>query len=299
MAVVDTAATIFQSGDGNAKLAHGNKSWKILTCSLSASDSAGINICPKAMPLSRIVELLADGYSIREVSDIAAGLGLSMCSYLCCVNRAGRGVMANVQGPRANLTRWFAEDRSGFCAAMVEDMWRHHYSASKAGYDLGCRPNTNSDVMWEVVCPELFDVPRSFYDYTKLSRRLGNVPANYHLVYSVSDATTYEDWGRVHATGSSIAVVFDVDYQPSGDEQYHRFGILPNDWTDPTGYRWRVIDGDAYDARFLDDPRVCVGLRLKGSIAGRDCGRASGFAVTDFAGGMYTSIHPSLGIVEV
>lgn len=296
---VNTAATIFQSGDGNAKLAHGNKSWKILTCSLSASDSAGPNMCPKAMPLSRIVELLGDGYSIREVSDIAAGLGLSMCSYLCCVNRAGRGVMSNVQGPRANLTRWFAEDRQGFCAAMVEEMWRHHESAVRGDYDLGCRPNTNSDVMWEVICPQLFDVPRSYYDYTKLSKRLGNTPSNYHLVYSVSDATTFEDWGRVHATGSSIAVVFDVDYQPSGDGQYHRFGVFPNDWTDPTGYRWRVIDGDAYDARFLDEPRVCVGLRLKGSVLGRECGRQSGFAVTDFAGGLSTSVHPSLSVVEV
>lgn len=299
MAVVNTAATIFQSGDGNAKLAHGNKSWKILTCSLSASDSAGVNLCPKAFPLSRIVDLLADGFSLDQITAIAHGQGLSMCSFLCCVNRAGRGVMANVQGSRANLTAWFAADRSGFCQAMCEEMWRHHESASKHGYDLGCRANTNSDVQWENINPAMFDVPRSYYDYTKLSRRLGNTPSNYHLVYSVSDATTYEDWGRVHATGSSIAVVFDVDYQPSGKEEHRYYGMLPNDWTDPTGYRWPVIDGDAYDARFLDPSRVCVGLRLKGSISGRECGRYSGFADTRFAGGLSSSVHPSLQLVEV
>jgi hypothetical protein len=284
---------IFQHGSANAKLAHGNRKWEILTLSLAASDSAGVNLCPKAMPLSRIVELLSDGYSIREISDIAATLGLSMCSYLCCVNRAGRGVMSNVQGARANLTRWFAEDRPGFCAAMVEDLWRHHKRSVRGRFDLGCRPNTNSDVQWERVNPEMFNIPMEFYDYTKLSHRLGKTPDNYHLVYSVSDATTLEDWGRVHATGSSVAVVFDVDYQPSGAAENRYYGVLPNDWTDPTGYRWRVVDGDAYDARFLDDPRVCVGLRLKGSILGRECGRLCGFADTRFSGGLVTSLHPS------
>lgn len=293
MVAVSRRHRIFQHGSANAKLAHGNRKWEILTCSLSASDSAGVNLCPKAMPLSRIVELLSDGFSIREISEIAASQGLSMCSYLCCVNRAGRGVMANVQGARANLTSWFASDRKGFCAAMVEELWRHHKRSVRGGFDLGCRPNTNSDVQWERVCPEMFSVPLRYYDYTKLSHRLGHTPENYHLVYSVSDATSWEDWGRVHDTGSSIAVVFDVPYQPSGAAANRYYGVLPNDWTDPTGYRWRVVDGDAYDARFLDDPRVCVGLRLKGTINGRECGRVSGFAVSDFAGGLTTTVHPS------
>ena len=268
---------ILQSGSGNAKIRHGMQDYKVLTLSLAASDSSGTNLCPLAFPVSRVDAMRAAGIPDLHIVETVRASGLSACSVGCCVNRSGRGVMKNVQSARARLSRWFRDDRPGFFAALLEELRGH---LDRAGETVvAVRPNTNSDVPWERLCPEIFDLPVRFWDYTKVSKRLGQTLGNYRLVYSVNDATTGEDWGRVHAARSSVAVVFDVEWQPSGRPEHRRFGILPKTWTDPTGYRWRVIDGDRTDLRFTDPERVCVGLRLKGTIAGREFSRCSRFAV--------------------
>lgn len=268
---------ILQSGSGNAKIRHGMQDYKVLTLSLAASDTAGINLCPLAFPISRVDSMRAAGIHDLQIVDAVKGSGLSACSVGCCVNRSGRGVMENVRDARVRLSLWFRDNRQEFLAALVEELRGHVRRAGDAV--VAVRPNTNSDVPWERLCPEMFSLPLRAYDYTKVSKRLGRPPANYHLVYSVNDATTAEDWERVHATGSSVAVVFDVDWQPSGRAEHRRFGVLPQTWTDPTGHRWRVIDGAQTDLRFTDPQRVCVGLRLKGTTAGREFSRCSGFAV--------------------
>lgn len=268
---------ILQSGSGNAKIRHGMMDYKVLTLSLAASDSSGINLCPLAFPVSRVDAMRAAGIPDLQIAEAVRGSGLSACSVGCCVNRSGRGVMANVRDARVRLSHWFSEDRTGFCAALLKELRGHMDRAGDAV--VAVRPNTNSDVPWERLCPEMFDLPGQFWDYTKVSKRLGKTPANYRLTYSVNDATTEDDWARVHASRSSVAVVFDVEWQPSGRAEHRRFGVLPRTWTDPTGFRWRVIDGDRTDLRFTDPERVCVGLRLKGTVAGRDFSRCSGFAV--------------------
>ena len=290
MAIVE----IFKGPESNAKLAHGNDDWYVMSLSLSASDSGGgANHCPKAFPSSEAEQMLREGHTIEEIAAYANSRGLSCCSLFCCVNRTGRGRMPNVEVARRRLSRWFETDRAGFIAAATMQLREERAAADAGGYRLAARPNCNSDERWEVHAPEWFDILEQAYDYTKLSNRLGKTPANYHLVYSVNDGTTAEDWRRVHDTGSSIALAFDVEYQPGGKAQYHRFGILPNEWTDPTGYRWEVIDADAIDARFLDGRRVCAGLRLKGTIEGKKQAIACGFAETRFSGGMWTPIHPA------
>ena len=292
-------AKIWQPGSGNAKIAHGNKWVSVMTLSLSASDSAGVgNTCPIALPYSEVMDLIESGMPMAEIAEVAKQKGKSFCSGSCCVNASGRGRMANVQGARANLTRWFFEDRGSFISHVCEDAGKMLLSAEKNGIQLVARPNTNSDEPWETIAPELFLLPGfSAYDYTKLSKRLGKTPKNYHLTYSVSDATTEKDWQNVHNSGANIAVVFDVEWQPNGAESARKYGVFPTDWTDPTGYRWPVIDGDAYDARLLDPKKVCVGLRLKGGIDGRELARCSGFADCRFSGGLSVSMHPSLTIL--
>jgi len=280
---------ILQSGSGNAKIRHGMQDYIVLTLSLAASDSAGFNLCPLAFPVSRVDAMRAAGVSDLSIVEMVKGSGLSACSVACCVNRSGRGVMANVRDARVRLSHWFRDDRPGFLAALLEELRGHVRRAGEAV--VAVRPNTNSDVPWERLCPEMFDLPIQYWDYTKVAKRLGRTPANYRLVYSVNDATTPEDWERVHATRSSVAVVFDVEWQPSGRPEHRRFGVLPQTWTDPTGYRWRVIDGDQTDLRFTDPEMVCVGLRLKGTIAGREFSRCSGFA-TGVSNRAWTKIHP-------
>lgn len=292
-ATIAEIAEIFKGPESNAKLSHGNDNWYIMSLSLAASDTGGANVCPRAFPASEAESMLAQGMTIAEISAVANSRGLSMCSLFCCVNRGGRGNMPNVQQARGRLNQWLESDREGFIRAATRQLREEREAADDGGYRLGIRPNCDSDKQWEVIAPEWFEIVEQAYDYTKLSTRLGKTPANYHLTYSVNDGTTFADWDRVHETGSNIAVCFDVEWQPSGKPQYHRFGVLPSTWTDPTGFTWEVVDGDAIDARFLDVGRVCVGLRLKGTIDGKQTARDCGFADTRFAGGLYTIEHPA------
>jgi hypothetical protein len=282
---------ILQSGSGNAKIRHGMQDYKVLTLSLAASDSSGTNLCPLAFPVSRVDAMRAAGIPDLQIIELVRGSGLSACSVGCCVNRSGRGVMENVRGARERLSHWFREDRPEFLTALLGELRGHVKRAG--GAVVAVRPNTNSDVPWERLCPTMFDLPIRFWDYTKVSTRLGRTPENYRLVYSVNDATTDQDWDRVHAARSSIAVVFDVEWQPSGRPEHRRFGVLPKTWTDPTGHRWRVIDGDKTDLRFTDPEKVCVGLRLKGTIAGREFSRCSGFAAR-VRNRSWIKTHPSM-----
>jgi len=107
------------------------------------------------------------------------------------------------------------------------------------------RLNVFSDLPWELIFPDLFDVDLQFYDYTKLVLR--RTPPNYDLTFSTSGtnlATALAELDR----GRRLAVVFNV-----------RKGVpLP-----PTWNGFEVVDGDLSDARFLDPNDVVVGLRYK------------------------------------
>ena len=250
-------ATIFQPGEGNSKVSHHGTDYKVFTLSLASSDSAGRNTCPRAMRRSLIQKMLDRGLDISEITEWANERGLSMCSWVCVTWEAGRGRTDPVREARINLTNWLHENPRGFKAYLLSQMGslsRYH-----SGSRLACRPNLDSDIKWEQRIPAMFDFDWSFWDYTKLSERLGNVPANYHLTYSYNDGTTSKDWERVYRTGSNIAVVFDAVWNPWGN----KFGYLPETWTDPNGKVWRVVDGDRQELRFLDPQDVCVALRLK------------------------------------
>lgn len=107
------------------------------------------------------------------------------------------------------------------------------------------RLNVFSDIPWELVFPELFEiVPGQFYDYTKVPSR--QPPANYDLTFSYS-GRNLEDAGEELRLGRRIAVVFLT--------KKHQ---LPAMFFDVP-----VVDGDISDARPLDPPRVVVGLSYK------------------------------------
>lgn len=98
--------------------------------------------------------------------------------------------------------------------------------------------------------------------YTKLPNRK-NVPANYHLTFSLADGND----ALAHvalANGMNVAAVFRSKETVA---RYMESGI------NISGTYVPVSRGDDTDLRFLDAPRHCIGLYAKGS-AKRD---SSGF----------------------
>ena len=266
-------ATIIQPGEGNSKISHHGTDYKVFTISLASSDSAGRNTCPRAIKRSVMQQMLDRGLDILEISEWANPRGLSVCSGSCVTHEAGRGRTDSVRMARANLTNWLFENPRSFKAYLLRQMTglTKYHSES----EIACRTNVNSDVNWLKLIPEMFQYPWRFWDYTKCSERLGNVPANYHLTYSYNDGTLPSDWERVYQTGSNIAVCFATVWNPWGKQ----FGYLPATWTDPNGKVWPVVDGDRQELRFLDPAGVCVGLRLKADEEKREDACEAEFAV--------------------
>ena len=175
-----------------------------------------------------------------------------------CLNSAGMGKFSNVQQARIAKTAWFNLDPKGFIDAMSRDIERFYTWAIKKGLEPVYRPNGTSDIRWERYglferFPEL-----QFYDYSKLHNRKG-LPDNYHITWSYSEATKAyaERFDAVTADGTNAAVVF-------------RGKTLPDFFRGKP-----VLNGDAHDLRFLDDPHHVVGLLAKGK-AKQD---TSGFVV--------------------
>lgn len=188
---------------------------------------AGINVCPSA-------ELAAciDG----------------------CLFSAGRGQMHNVKSARIRKTEWFAKDRAGFMAQLVDDVRSFVSYCAKRNIQPCVRLNGTSDIRWELIKIDglsLMDMFPSvqWYDYTKIANRR-NVPANYHLTFSYSNANPkYAQMvEQAISNGMNVAVVWRTKQRiPS------RFLGLP------------TIDGDRDDLRFLDPKQCIVALYAKGS----------------------------------
>jgi hypothetical protein len=166
----------------------------------------------------------------------------------------------NIIRARIRKTEWFMNDRESFLAQLVKDISAVVRKAKRENMIPTIRLNGTSDIRWENVRFEstgktIFEVfpDVQFYDYTKIPNRK-NLPSNYHLSWSYSEANQkYADMRPEHL---NWVVVF-------RDE-------LPE-----TFLGRKVIDGDETDLRFLDDDGIVVGLKAKGT-AKQD---TSGFVV--------------------
>jgi hypothetical protein len=187
-------------------------------------------------------------------ADTVAGVNLCPTAELAgckkaCLYSAGRGAFNNVQQSRIRKTEAFRDDPVAFVDQLAADITKAIKKALKLGVRLAVRLNGTSDIAWEnmkgsnglTLMEQFADV--QFYDYTKLPGR--NVPANYHLTVSYSEANAkYAE--KVSKTHHNIAVVF-------------RNSNLPDVFLGRT-----VINGDRDDLRFLDVRNVIVGLYAKG-----------------------------------
>lgn len=213
-----------------------------------------------------------------------------------CLNTAGHGGIARagniiatdagdlpdntVQRARFERTRLFNEDRGTFMRQLCDEITAFIAKAKRANLTPVVRLNGTSDIDWlripchgEATSPHIFDVfPEiQFYDYTKVAKRMRlDLPRNYHLTLSYSEATTrYTDIVRAaHQEGASLVVVV----RNAAEKARYMRGTRRIE-----GQRKgaRRIDGDAHDLRFLDPRGAIIFLKAKG----RARSDASGFVV--------------------
>ena len=182
-----------------------------------------------------------------------------------CLNTAGifkKGETTNViQEARKRRTKMFLDTPELFLEKLYNEIYKFEQKAKRLDKKPCVRLNGTSDIQWEyqeLQGANVFDTfpDIQFYDYTKIPTRKVSHIKNYHLTWSYSEANKkYASW--FDKLSYNIAVVFN-----------HAL---------PLWYKGRkVIDGDKYDMRFLDEPNVVVGLTAKGK-AKKD---TSGFVIS-------------------
>lgn len=166
-----------------------------------------------------------------------------------CLYTAGRaGFTPSIVEARIRKTRELFADREKFFDTLSRDIRNLRIKAVRQGLLPAVRLNGTFDLPW--LAHEMAErhPETQLYDYTKIPRPWERVRENYDLTFSLSELNR-EDAKMALNHGIRVAVVFDTKKgQP-----------LPKRWEGIP-----VIDGNLYDARFLDPKDVVVGLRAKG-----------------------------------
>ena len=167
-----------------------------------------------------------------------------------CLNTAGLGgVYSSIQKARIRKTLMFLDDKGTFMAELFKDIFKFQKECEDLGKLPALRLNGTSDIQWETIKiknKNIFDYFPDvlFYDYTKIPTRKVEGIDNYHLTWSYSEA---------HKKYSEL-----FDKVP-----YNKAVVFRKEL--PSMFKGlKVIDGDAHDMRFLDEPNVVVGLKAKG-----------------------------------
>jgi hypothetical protein len=173
-----------------------------------------------------------------------------------CLNESGRNKIDihknQINQARIKKTKLFFEDREFFMGWLIYEIGKEKEKAERSGLRFSVRLNGTSDLD-----PTTFKLDNknilewfpdvSFYDYTKVSKRFRLLEkyTNYDLTYSFSGYNMMDCINLLKEGKGRVAMVFE------GKQ-------LPAKWS---GYD--VIDGDAYDMRYLDEQNVIVGLKFK------------------------------------
>ncbi len=212
---------------GDAKTIKGNDSGYLTSIMyLKSFKTLGVNLCPNA-----------------EIANC----------FEPCLLTAGRGQMNSVQKGRLRKTEWFIKDKIGFMEQLKKDLTRFSNFCDTREIYPAIRLNGTSDIRFENITignqTLMEHFPNiQFYDYTKIANRR-NVPDNYHLTFSYSEANPiYQKQVNIALEKKmNIAVVF-----RNQENMPKKFLGL------------KVINGDKNDLRFLDPKNCVVGLYAKG-----------------------------------
>jgi hypothetical protein len=195
---------------------------------LAPASQSGYNVCPMSTEECRTACLTESGHNRIDVKKNA-------------INKA-----------RIAKTKLFFEQREFFMGWLVTEIEKAKYQAESKGYKFSVRLNGTSDIEPTrfqhngKVLFELFD-DVMFYDYTKVAKRFGLLQfyPNYDLTYSFSGHNMFQCLDLLNKGNGRVAMVFEGKQLPKSFMGY------------------KVIDGDEYDMRYLDEQGVIVGLKFK------------------------------------
>jgi hypothetical protein len=175
-----------------------------------------------------------------------------------CLNTSGRAKMNKsyiaIMNARVNKTKFFYDQRENFNSILFKEVKLAANRTANKGKEFAVRLNGTSDLN-----PILFkqngkniletypDV--QFYDYTKILNRIevAKKHANYDLTFSFT-GYNWDDCLVALQNNVRVAVIFNVGRNEALPETFNGF---------------KVVDGDKYDYRPLDEKNVIVGLRWK------------------------------------
>ena len=195
---------------------------------LAPASQSGYNVCPMSTEECRTACLTESGHNRIDVKKNA-------------INKA-----------RIAKTKLFFEHRDFFMSWLVTEIEKAKYVAESKGYTFSVRINGTSDIDLTTFklngknILELFNDVQ-FYDYTKVAKRFKMLDKydNYDLTYSFSGHNMFQCLDLLNKNKGRVAMVFEGK-------------VLPQSFM---GYK--VIDGDAYDMRYMDEQGVIVGLKFK------------------------------------
>ena len=174
-----------------------------------------------------------------------------------CLFTAGRGSMNNVRNPRINKTISFFADKTAWVSRLKGEISSAKKKATKKHLQFVVRLNGTSDIAWENENVIQTENVTQFYDYTKSPKRMidfldGKMPSNYHLTFSKSENNDAV-CDLVLRKGGNVAMVF-KDHEKVVQEGEYSF----------MGRKYKVVNGDENDLRFLDPKNCIVALKAKG-----------------------------------
>jgi len=170
---------------------------------------------------------------------------------------------------------------AAFLAAIALSSHRFNENQKRVGKQAFIRLNMLSDLPWEIICPDLFElVPDAqFYDYTKLTVHNRRIPRNYDLTFSFS-GNNDANCGRALQAKHRVAMVFvsgDPGRSPFKKAARVDYKEIAKHTTKAVNYTWggpngtdnvvenlEVVDGDDSDFRAADPAPSIVALSYKG-----------------------------------
>ena len=208
--------------------------------------------------------------------------GLSMGCAQACLMFTGMGqkFMIATDGEHkvaiARIIRtilWF-KYRDQFKAKLLREIELKQKLLAKKNINMAFRPNVFSEVKFEKLFPELFELCKNLniqvYDYVKDINRIVENPYKdfYSMTFSLSENNSlFIPTALKH--GSNIAIVTDIPTNKAKDKKSYLYSVPDTITVD--GITLDTVDGDSHDARFLDNKKNCfVVLRGKGQEIRKD-----------------------------